>query len=126
MGALLFIVLWGIVIVGGLPRRTQETLEFRFGWWSAKVAGLISAGLEVHAGYRLVRVTLAAFSMERVSATAAAILYAISAFLLLEGLIRFLVTYRMGDLALPSLPVWAVARLIERLRSIGRGASAKA
>ena len=116
MGALLFIVLWGIVIVGGLPQRTQEALEFRFGWWSAKVAGLLSAALEVHAGYGLVRVTLAAFSMERVSVTATAILYAISAFLLLEGLIRFLVTYRIGGLALPSLPVWAVARLIEWLR----------
>ncbi len=126
MGALLFFFLWGIVIVGGLPQRTQEALEFRFGWWSAKVAGLLSAALELHAGYRLVRVTLAAFSMERVSVTATAILCAISAFLLLEGLIRFLVTYRMGDLALPSLPVWAVARLIGRLRSIGRGASATA
>ena len=125
MGALLFIVLWGVVIVGGLPRRTQEALEFRFGWWSAKVAGLLSAALEAFAGYGLVRVTLAAFSMERVSVTATAILCVLSVFFLLEGGIRFLVTYRQEDLALPSLPVWAVARLIERLRSIGRGASAK-
>ncbi len=116
MGALLFIVLWGVVIVGGLPRRTQEALEFRFEWWSAKVAGLLSASLEAFAGFGLVRVTLAAFSMERVSLTATAISCAISVFSLLEGGIRFLVTYRQDDLALPSLPVWAVARLIERLR----------
>ena len=89
------------------------------------MAGLLSAALELHAGYRLVRVTLAAFSMERVSVTATAILCVLSVFFLLEGGIRFLVTYRQEDLALPSLPVWAVARLIERLRSIGRGASAK-
>lgn len=126
MRALLFITLWAVVIVGGLPRRTQEALEFRFGWWSAKVAGLLSAALEAFAGYGLVRVTLAAFSMERVSVTATAILCAISAFLLLEGGIRFLVTYRQDDLALPSLPVWAVARLIERLRPNGRGSSTEA
>ncbi len=126
MGVLLFFVLWGVVIVGGLPRRTQEALQFRLGWWRAKELGLISAALEGFAGFGLVRVTLAAFSMERVSVTATAILCALSVFFLLEGGIRFLVTYRQEDLALPSLPVWAVARLIERLRSIGRGASAKA
>ena len=124
MEVFLFIFLWGVVIVGGLPRRTQEALQFRLGWWRAKELGLISAALEGFAGFGLVRVTLAAFSMERVSVTATAILCALSVFFLLEGGIRFLVTYRQDDLALPSLPVWAVARLIEWLRPSDRGSSA--
>ncbi len=80
----LFITLWAVVVVGGLPRRTQEALEFRFERWSAKVAGLHSAALEAFAGHGLLSVTLAAFSMEHVSLTATAILCVISAFPLLE------------------------------------------
>lgn len=117
MRALLFITLWAVVIVGGLPRRTQEALQFRFSWWPAKEVGLLSAALEAFAGYGLVRVTLAAFSVGRVSVTATVALCCISLFLLLEGGIRFLVTYRQDELALPSLPVWAIAKLSVRLRS---------
>lgn len=126
MRAFLFVSLWTVVIVGGLPRRTQEALQFRFGWWDAKLAGLFSSALETFAGYGLVRVTLAAFSAGQVSVTATVILCAIAAFLLLEGGIRLLVTYRLDDLALPSLPVWAVARLVGRLGPKGRGASPEA
>jgi len=115
--AFLFISLWAGVIVGGLPRRTQEALQYRLTWWPARKVGLLSAALEAFAGYGLVRVTLAAFSMERVSVAETAALCCISTFLLLEGGIRFLVTYRQDEMALPSLPVWAVAKLGSRLRS---------
>jgi hypothetical protein len=124
--AFLFISLWAVVIVGGLPRRTQEALQYRLSWWPAKEVGLLSAALEALAGYGLVRVTLAAFSMERVSVAATVALCCISTFLLLEGGIRFLVTYRQDERALPSLPVWAVAKLGSRLRSSIEGLSPRA
>jgi len=124
--AFLFISLWAVVIVGGLPRRTQEALQYRLSWWPAKEVGLLSAALEAFAGYGLVRVTLAAFSVERLSVAATVALCCISTFLLLEGGIRFLVTYRQDELALPSLPVWAVAKLGSRLRSSIEGVSPRA
>ncbi len=126
MRAFLFISLWAVVIVGGLPRRTQEALQYRLSWWPAKEVGLLSAALEAFAGYGLVRVTLAAFSVERLSVAATVALCCISTFLLLEGGIRFLVTYRQDELALPSLPVWAVAKLGSRLRSSIEGVSPRA
>jgi len=124
--AFLFVSLWAVVIVGGLPRRTQEALQYRLSWWPAKEVGLLSAALEAFAGYGLMRVTLAAFSMERVSVAATVALCCISTFLLLEGGIRFLVTYRQDEMALPSLPVWAVAKLGSRLRSSLEGLSPRA
>jgi len=123
--AFLFISLWAVVIVGGLPRPTQEALQHRLSWWPAKEVGLLSAALEAFAGYGLVRVTLAAFSVGRVSVAATVVLCCIATFLLLEGGIRFLVTYRQDELALPSLPVWAVAKLCVRLRSSIGGLSPK-
>ena len=126
MRAFLFITLWAVVIVGGLPTRTQEALQYRLSWWPAKEVGLLSAALEGFAGYGLVRVTLAAFSVGRVSVAATLALCGISVFLLLEGGIRFLVTYRQDELALPSLPVWAVTKLGVRLRSSIEGLAPKA
>lgn len=126
MRTFLFISLWAVVIVGGLPRSTQEALQYRLSWWPAKEVGLLSAALEAFAGYGLVRVTLAAFSMERVSVAATVALCCVSTFLLLEGGIRFLVTYRQDELALPSLPVWAVAKLGSRLHSSIKGLSPRA
>ena len=125
MQALLFISLWAVVVVGGLPRPTQEALQYRYSWWHAKEAGLISACLEVFAGYGLVRITLAAFSVGHLSVAATVTLCSFATFLLLEGGIRFMVTYRADELALPSFPVWAIAKLIARLRSNSRGLSAK-
>ncbi len=126
MRAVLFISLWAVVIVGGLPRRTQAALQYRLSWWPAKEVGLLSAALEGFAGYGLVRVTLAVFSVGHLSVAAAAALCCIATFLLLEGGIRFLVTYRQDELALPSLPVWAIARLVARLRSSTEALSARA
>ncbi len=115
MPPFLFVVLWAVVVVGGLPQRMQEGLQDRFAWWQAKFVGYFSALLETLAGYGLVRLTLAAFSVGRLSPSATALLCCIVSFLLLEGGIRLVVTYRLDELAVPSLPVWAVATLIERL-----------
>jgi len=104
------LALWVLVIVGGVPARTQRALEGRLSWWHSRLFGLASAVLESLSGWGLLRNVLLMSGLGLLSSAKAWILGTIATLLLLEGLVRLAVMSRLKDGACPSLPVVLVAR----------------
>jgi len=109
-GFVLFLALWGVVILGGLPKVMQQELECRFSWFHARIFGLISSFLEFLCGFGLLRLTLLASGLHRITAPRAIMLGVIGLFFLTEGLLRLGLTLN-GNIT-PSLPVVLIARLL--------------
>jgi hypothetical protein len=112
MNAFLFVVLWLLVVAGGLPTPTQRVLEGAFPWWHSRLFGLVSSFIEFLCGFGLVRLVLLMSGVGRIGPGKSVVLGAIGLFLLIEGVLRLAITPRLDGVAVPSLPVWIVARAV--------------
>jgi hypothetical protein len=116
MSVALFVAGWAVVAAGGLPTEMQRILEGRVTWWHSKVLGLASSFLELLCGFGLLRAVLMMFGFGRLSMGKAALMGALGLFLLVEGLLRLAISPHLEGVALPSLPVVLVARVVGTFR----------
>jgi hypothetical protein len=115
MTAVVSLVLWALVVAGGLPAETQRILESRLQWWSSKWMGLASSILEFLSGLGLLRTVLIMAGLDHLPSWKALLLGAVGLYLLLEGLVRLAITPQLEGVALPSLPVVLATIAINRL-----------
>jgi hypothetical protein len=108
------VVLWSVYVVGGIPRSEQISESRLFEGLSATVATTASSAAGFVLGIVWVRRYILLSGLHAASLPTAAFFIALGAFLIIESLIRIDLALR-SQWALPSLPVWCVVRLAERL-----------
>lgn len=104
------IVVWAVVIAGGLPASAQRELEFRLVWWHPRLMGTISSFLEGYCGWQFLRQVLFRHELHVLSTEFALILGGIGLYMLVEGLIRLGVILKLPEAALPSWPLTLMYR----------------
>ncbi len=115
VSAVTFLVLWTLVIAGGLPTSTQRDLEARFAWWHPRLFGLVSALVEFLGGLGVLRQVFILSGLDRLGTGEAVVPGFVGMFMLVEGVLRFGITPRLEGVAVPSLPVVVAARVLGRL-----------
>ncbi len=101
----IFILLWGILILGALPELGQRDLEYRLAWWHPRLMGIISSVVEAICGWHLLRAVLFRSELDVLSPEKAIPLGIIGFYLMVEGLFRLAVTLKLSDYPLPSFPI---------------------
>ena len=104
------IVMWVVMIGGGLPASAQRELEFRLVWWHPRLMGTISSFLEGFCGWHFLREVLFRHQLGVLSTDFALILGSIGLYMLLEGLVRLGVILKLPEAALPSWPLTVIYR----------------
>ena len=112
MRIVIFLALWSLYIVGGLPDGAQRDLEYRVSWWYPRFMGIVSSCVEGLCGWHLLREVLFRSELEVLSAGKAVPLGVVGAFMLIEGLLRLGITMKLRDGALASLPVALVFKAL--------------
>lgn len=119
MQLILGVLLWAVLLVGGVPRDTQEQLDRRFAWWHSRLMGTISSFVEFFCGWQMFREVLLRRGLELIGPFAAWVLGLIAFFLLCEGVIRLGITLRTSEFAAPSLIDVLAFKAIRRMRGSG-------
>lgn len=108
------VVLLSAYVVGGIPRSERLSEGRLFEGLSATVTTTASSAAGFVLGIVWVRRYILLSGLHAASLPIAALFIALGAFLIIESLIRIDLALR-SQWALPSLPVWCVVRLAERL-----------